>query len=240
MSKLIGLYPSGWRQRYGDELEAILVARPPTVRDRIDLARGALDARFHPQVEGPTRIRDDRGYAPLIGFALLILAVIVGANGPVMRDDYGTYTDGAAALPLSVLAVVLLGIGLYAIVERLPREQGAAQAAGVIGILVGLFWSLMPWVTLLGLTFLVTLIVAVVGARRAGLLPAFVVVMIVAAVAVPAGIMVATQFLPWYAIRVSGLNMLVVIGPLALVWPIVGAALLRGLPPAPAPAGISR
>jgi len=48
---LIALYPRRWRRRYGDELEAL--ARDSAGSRRrllVDLARGALDARRHPEL----------------------------------------------------------------------------------------------------------------------------------------------------------------------------------------------
>ncbi len=52
MSSLLRLYPQAWRERYGDELLALLQDRPASLTDYLDLIRGALDARLHPQVRG--------------------------------------------------------------------------------------------------------------------------------------------------------------------------------------------
>jgi hypothetical protein len=52
MSVLLRLYPRAWRARYGDELAAMLEEHPASLLDRLDLIRGALDARLHPQVPG--------------------------------------------------------------------------------------------------------------------------------------------------------------------------------------------
>ena len=52
MSRFLRLYPTAWRERYGDELLALLQDQPATVTDHLDLIRGALDARLHPQVRG--------------------------------------------------------------------------------------------------------------------------------------------------------------------------------------------
>ena len=41
------LYPRAWRDRYADELLGVLASRPSTLRTRLDLARGALDAHVH-------------------------------------------------------------------------------------------------------------------------------------------------------------------------------------------------
>ena len=46
MSALVRLYPRSWRARYEPEFLDLLETRPPSVRDRIDIVRGAIDARL--------------------------------------------------------------------------------------------------------------------------------------------------------------------------------------------------
>lgn len=46
---ILRLYPPNWRDRYGAEIADILEERRSGWRELIDLARGALDARLHPQ-----------------------------------------------------------------------------------------------------------------------------------------------------------------------------------------------
>jgi hypothetical protein len=230
MSRLVDLYPRTWRQRYGDELLALLAERPPSVRDRLDLVRGALDARRHPQLPGTRQPRDRVGLAPLAGLASLAIAVVLAANGPVHVDEHGSYRDGVAALPFLALALITLSIGLYRVVDRLPPDADGARGAGLVAIVAGPIWALMPWMVLIGLVFLLGMAGLAVGARRAGLWPAWSVVLTVAAVAVPAGLFAAVPFLPWYAFRESGLTFLVVVGPISVLWPLTGGLLLRGLP----------
>ena len=43
---LVRRYPRWWRERYADEVLALLEDRPPSRRDRLDLARGAIDAHL--------------------------------------------------------------------------------------------------------------------------------------------------------------------------------------------------
>ncbi len=45
-SWLVGLYPYAWRERYGNELAALLADCPPSWRDCLDIALGALDAHL--------------------------------------------------------------------------------------------------------------------------------------------------------------------------------------------------
>ncbi len=51
-SAILRLYPRAWRDRYRDELLALLEERPATLFDSLDLISGAIDARLHPQVPG--------------------------------------------------------------------------------------------------------------------------------------------------------------------------------------------
>ncbi len=50
MRWLVRLYPQRWRNRYGQELEAMLEQSRPSLRIAVDLVAGALDARLHSQL----------------------------------------------------------------------------------------------------------------------------------------------------------------------------------------------
>ena len=230
MSRLVALYPRAWRARYEAEFRDLLAERPPSPRDRLDIARGALDARLHPQVVGPPLVRDARGYSPIGGAVALVAAVVVAANGALRYDEFGAYRDGGAALPLLVLACVLVSIGLYAVVERLPGEAALPRAAGWTAIVSGPLWAVAPWLAPLGLALLLGVLGLAVGARRAGLWPAWSVVVLVGLAAIPAGLFAALPFLPWYAGRVAGLDYTLVVAPMGGMWLLVGGLLLRGRP----------
>jgi nitrite reductase/ring-hydroxylating ferredoxin subunit len=49
-------YPRRWRERYGDEMAALLAEREPGWRDLLDLVRGGLDARLHRLVRPPAQL----------------------------------------------------------------------------------------------------------------------------------------------------------------------------------------
>ena len=49
MKALVRLYPRAWRDRYGEEVEALIAAERPSVRLALDLIAGAIDARVNPQ-----------------------------------------------------------------------------------------------------------------------------------------------------------------------------------------------
>jgi hypothetical protein len=168
MTVLLSLYPKEWRARYGEEFAELLAERPPSLRDRLDIISGALDARLHPQLAGsaPDRERasDRFGIAPLLGLAAFVGALLIAANGPVMYDDYGSYRDGMAALPFFVLAFVLLSVGLYRLIEGLPDTAAWARGAGWIAIVAGLIWSFAPWLLPFGLGFLLGTLGLAIGA----------------------------------------------------------------------------
>ena len=151
MTRLIGLYPRAWRTRYEDEFLALLSDRPPDVLDRLDIVRGAIDARLHPPAEpapapieppvarGPWPVR--AGWLTLLGGVIWISAMVVAINGPMIVEEWGTYRDGAAALPLFFAAVVLLGVGMVALVARpagiRPRRSSCSLPGFADGAPVG-------------------------------------------------------------------------------------------------------
>jgi hypothetical protein len=50
MSWLLRLYPARWRQRYGDEFQALVERQPLSAAVVLDILRGALDAWLRPQL----------------------------------------------------------------------------------------------------------------------------------------------------------------------------------------------
>ena len=50
MRWLLALYPREWRRRYADEFLALLEERGPSLTVILDILRGALDARLHPDL----------------------------------------------------------------------------------------------------------------------------------------------------------------------------------------------
>jgi hypothetical protein len=227
MTALMRLYPAAWRRRYGAEFERLLAERPPSLADRIDIVRGAMDAHLHPQLPNGDRVRDRGGYLALLGLVAWVAALVVGANGPLRRDEYGTYRESTAALPIFALALVLLVVALYPVVRALP--SGPARALGSIGLVAGPIWSVMPWVMPIGLLLLIGLVAVADGQRRAGLWSTWPLIGLLIAVATPAILSVATLFLPWYFLRQLSQEL----GPIFLlslsgIWLVVGTAQLHG------------
>ena len=246
MSRLLRLYPADWRERYGEEFLALLEARPPTLGDRFDIVRGALDARIHPQVGRSTPdpiTDDDHRYARRLGIATMIGAIAwvaafgVVLMGPVRYDDDGAYRDGSAAFPIFFASVVLLVAGLVGHVIVLPRRARLARACAIAAMPLLLVFGMGPWMWPFG--FAATMFVAVLAASglRAGTWPAWASTVVVVGVAGIVAIMV-------YGLTLTGLDrmsggVLYLMAGLCFVpvWLGVGGSLVAGpapvrLPPA--------
>lgn len=80
---LLALYPRAWRRRYGAEIAELLAQEPLNMRLVIDLVRGALDARLHPELAGPILAAAGGGTmqvpsrGPRIGLFTLVVVFLV-------------------------------------------------------------------------------------------------------------------------------------------------------------------
>ena len=231
MSGLIRLYPRAWRQRYGDEFLALMSERPPTLRDRLDIVRGALDAHLFPQLPGPDLVPDRSGLLPLAGAVSIGIGVFLALNGPVQYDEDGSYRDGAAALPFIIGAMALLAVGLYHLARQLPRDAVVGRGAATLAIICGLFWSMVPWVIVALAAFLGSILVLATSASRAHVWPRWLTGALSVLVAIPASLTAAMTFLPYYTFRETGLILVGMIAPLVGIWMVFGVGLLRGFPP---------
>jgi hypothetical protein len=230
MSRLIALYPRSWRDRYEDEMRSLLEARPPTIRDRLDLVRGAVDARVHPQGPAAERISDRAGYISLAAFGLFTVTILVAINGPLIADEYGTYRDGGAAVPIAFLAMMAMAIAIYRLASHLPAEAEGTRLAGAIAAVSGLLYALGPWMMVILVIFLLATLVVILGAQRAGLWPRWLTIALILTFSAPFVLLVATVVLPWYELRQSQFPILVVFTPLFVLPVVVGISLLRGFP----------
>ena len=111
MSALVRLYPRAWRDRYETEFRGLLQARPPTPRDRLDIVRGAFDARLHGEVPGSPRLRSPIARTErLAGGASLVAGLGLTAwTSLIVRDFRGW--DGeepATAGLIAALGVISL------------------------------------------------------------------------------------------------------------------------------------
>jgi hypothetical protein len=181
MTVLLSLYPRAWRERYEDEFIALLEARPPDVHDRIDIVRGAIDARLHPRADvggsleppdplpynGPWTPRRV-GYLTLVGGIVFLATVWLAINGPVMSDNGRTYHDGSAAWPTLFISLMLLLLGAWAVAATVPRTSRLARTATVIAAIAGLLWACAPWLLYCALIMFLGLVILAIEAARTG------------------------------------------------------------------------
>ncbi len=168
MSGLLRLYPRAWRARYGNEFAELLEARPPSLRDRVDIVIGAIDARLYPQVPGADErdpaVAGDR-WARVTAIAtgvLLTIWAVIGATSMVPWESNLSPTGSAELMNLawisgllgSLLAPVAFGI----IVVRYARLLGGVGSVGAILTPVGLLMAELG----MGMLALATLGVGVV------------------------------------------------------------------------------
>ena len=180
MNALLRLYPQAWRERYGDELAALLEDQPATLLDRFDLIRGAVDARRHPQVPGhdvapEKEIPMDRrllGTLAALGGAVWLVGV---ASMFILPLD----ADGYRAVDLAFLtfaaATVLMGVPLGLLGTRADSAQSRTTGFVVIAIslILGVA-ALMPWPIFAAAFYAFPIMATLAAARgsRNGVLPA--------------------------------------------------------------------
>lgn len=95
---LVGLYPREWRRRYGDEIAHLLGQERLTAQLVLDLVRGALDARLHPELVAP---------------------LLAAAGGGTLEAPPRSPRVGAYVLAVVLLLLIVFG-GLYAYRAQTP------------------------------------------------------------------------------------------------------------------------
>jgi len=241
MSRLLALYPRAWRRRYGDELRSLAAARPINARDRLDLVLGAIDAHVHPELvtlepsagrpmrdvtPNDLRIARRLGVGAMFGAIAWLAAWAIAANGPIVYDPGGSYRDGAAALPVLLLAGVLLVGGFIGHVVLLPAGAHVARVAAFVAICCTLLWTLGPWLMQIGAAALAGLTILAVAGWRAGTWPAAMAgVVVMLAVAVPALLVGGLPDGP--DIGPAPLEVVAALALTTALWLIVGGTLIR-------------
>ncbi len=126
-AKLVRLYPAAWRARYEDELLAVLELGRIGGRGRLDLVRGAIDARLHE----PTRLP---ALAALVAGGSWAFAGAQTLAQPAPPDWPGYTLD---TLPFAIVAVVaglVTLVGLWALSsDRTGRAGRAVIAVAILG-----------------------------------------------------------------------------------------------------------
>jgi hypothetical protein len=149
MSRLVALYPRTWRERYEVEFLALMADRPPSPGDRLDVIRGALDARLHPQLD-PSRSGEPESSRPAwLGTALAVLAGLLWAAAGVAFaassiDPTLGYKRTDGAVLLAVAAAFVAGLTALVVTLGLPGRHRMALAGAIVAI-GGALAMLLPW-----------------------------------------------------------------------------------------------
>ena len=221
MSRLVGLYPRGWRDRYESELLEVLEVRKPSIGDRLDIVRGAIDARLHPQLAptpsgdgAPSRPARLGGVLAVVG-GLLWAAAGVAFNSSSMIPSLG-YKNTDTALVVAIGAALATGFAALVVSRSLPgRHVGLTVTAATS--LVGALALFLPWpIVFLGFAVAMAATVAFgsMAARRVG----------------PSGFLLAAAGFVAYGFNTEDGRALLLV-PLGVAWVLFGAVVaLRGMP----------
>ena len=201
---LLRAYPRWWRDRYGEEMAALLDARPPDLRARVDLVRGALDARLRVPEPG-ARPWGAIAVALIAGAAWTIIGVasVLGPSPP----DWPGYLQ--ATLPVAVIgAVAVLGATLAVVRLAWPATGRSTELAVIAAVAAHVAWASALLIALLGGPYgAVTAIAQTLAA--------------IATVAVGLVLMRAGTHPVGEAVVVAGAMLLV---PTPMAWLVTGAA----------------
>ena len=117
---LLRLYPSPWRQRYEEEVGALLEDSPFTAAVVVDVLRGAFDAHLHPELVTPSLVAvTGSGQIRLVPRSPRGRVLVLAALGLAALSGWGL------AQPLPFVPLIL-PIGAHASPEDFARSQAAA------------------------------------------------------------------------------------------------------------------
>jgi hypothetical protein len=219
---LLRLYPGAWRDRYEAEVLAVLEQAHVGPRARLDLARGALDARLHSGSRVPAA-------AALLSGAMWTIAGVAVVGQPAPPDWPGYLVE---ILPLTVVAVVA---GLVAVIGCWARRSDSGGRLGALGAQLA-FAGHIGWAVSLAAT---------IAERGSGLLVVACQAIALAGCLVVGLVLVRTEDLPIAAAILLASALMLFGWPIAwlvfgLAWTVVGVLLLaRPEPGAPSSARLA-
>jgi hypothetical protein len=230
MTILIRLYPRDWRDRYEREFLDVLESRPPSRGDRLDIVRGAIDARLNPAVPGapfrePIAMRPARiaGVSAFVGgiaylaWTGLILLEFRGWNQAAPEHaTLGIALAGVSALALAAAHAALALAGTGTIRRFGPVAASVAAVCFAVAAFVG--GALVPY------AFVASIILAAAVAGRS--IPTGLAVLWVATT-----LLAMTAMLGFGAGGGEDLSLMLALPPLGVAWVLIGAFLtVRGVP----------
>jgi hypothetical protein len=146
--RLLRLYPPAWRARYEEEMLALLEQHRPSMRSRIDLLRGALDAQLH--LRSPVMSRHHRPSVRRSLLVALLPSTFVVVHWACQLSPFpgdSTLWNALVVLGMMVAALAAIWSG-----TRAHRMGGTFGDSAVAGGLVGMAALLIAWIVSWGLT----------------------------------------------------------------------------------------
>ena len=232
MSAILRLYPRAWRERYGDEMLAMLDARPASLSDRFDLVRGAFDARLHPQVRGAATPEKEIPVSQRLLGSMAALGGLVWILGfaslfVLPRDAYGD-RDSTVAFIAVIFAGAGIGIALGELGTRgadaSSRRVGHVIAAANIGAATTMLFGWPMFIIGLYAFPIIGILAAVRGVRN-GVFPGWF---------VPAFVGLAIATMVGYMGSIHQDAAIVLMGGLGVAGLVLGARAIGGGPVAAA------
>jgi hypothetical protein len=146
--RLLRFYPRAWRERYGDEMRVLLEQHHVSVRTRIDLLRGALDAQLHLMSSLMSR-----SLRPSVRWSLLV--ALLPSTFVVVQWVCQLYPfpgDSTLWNALVVLGMIVAALAATWSGTRAHRMGGTFRDSAVAGGLVGMAALPIAWIISWGLT----------------------------------------------------------------------------------------
>lgn len=152
MKRILRLYPAGWRERFGEEMESILDERAMGPFEMVDLLLGALDAHLHLRGLG-NRSEHRKGITMSLrtaGIAAIAGGTLWGLSWLMMAAN--EFLGGGDDVPLAIFTVLAASAALLVALaglssvqaRRNPRVVWASFVAGAIGLIAIIgAWPLM-------------------------------------------------------------------------------------------------
>jgi hypothetical protein len=167
---LVGLYPRVWRERYGEEFDALLEACLRSPLDVVDIVLGALDAHLGLPSEGGWRTMNmvnKLRTAILLVFCGYVGFIIAGLSlyglvddsptAPLMRTDLPlalAWRSIQAGSVVALLAIIVGGLPLAVVVVRQamssPRRSMRLLLVPAIALLVWVLYGVLILAVALG------------------------------------------------------------------------------------------
>ncbi len=162
--RLLSLYPEAWRERYGEEISALLDDTPPSLGATVDLLRGALLAHLRPLAASAPQTRARGTIASVLGCFIVFCAFGAGFAKTTENYDYiehlhpllgvshsviligAVLAAGALALAAAPLAIVALSQARRTRDPALIKLIAVPPAA--VGAFAGSFGLLALWLNI--------------------------------------------------------------------------------------------